>query len=409
MKPLETPARLEPCGIEEHVPEALSDLALTLQGEARDLGRGLHPDSAAELRDLTRIMNAYYSNLIEGHNTRPRDIEAALEGRLDEVEDRPLAEEAAAHVHVQSWIDARHAAGDLAEPTSVAFIRDLHRRFYAEMPEAYRFVEHDGEKVRIEPGAFRDGRDVAVGDHLPPSAHRLDAFMAHFETRYRGLTRGGTGRILSIPAAHHRLNYIHPFLDGNGRVSRLMSHAMCQTAGIGAHGLWSVSRGLARGLRDPAEYKERMRMADTPRQGSRDGRGNLSRGALEGFTAWFLTTALDQVRFTASMFDIEGLRDRYRALLGRLYPRNDRLAVLTDHVLRHGEMRRGDARFVTGSQDRVASKDLKTLTEAGFLKSDTSKGPVRIAFPLTYRESLFPNLFTDAAPVVPAPPDVPGL
>ena len=409
MKQLETPARLEPCGIEEQVPEALSDLALTLQEEARDLGRGLHPDSAAELRDLTRIMNAYYSNLIEGHNTRPRDIEAALEGRLDEVEDRPLAEEAAAHVHVQSWIDTRHAAGNLAEPTSVAFIRDLHKRFYAEMPEAYRFVEHDGERVRIEPGAFRDGREVAVGDHLPPSAHRLDAFMAYFETRYRELTRGGTGRILSIPAAHHRLNYIHPFLDGNGRVSRLMSHAMFQTAGIGAHGLWSVSRGLARGLRDPAEYKERMRMADTPRQGSRDGRGNLSRAALEGFTAWFLTTALDQVRFTASMFDIEGLRDRYRALLGRLYPRNDRLSVLTDHVLRQGEMRRGDARFVTGSQDRVASKDLKTLTEAGFLKSDTPKGPVRIAFPLTYRESLFPNLFTDVDPVVPAPPDVPGL
>lgn len=387
----------------------MSDLALTLQGEARDLGRGLHPDSAAELRDLTRIMNAYYSNLIEGHNTRPRDIEAALEGCLDEVADRPLAEEGAAHVHVQSWNDARHAAGDLAEPTSVAFIRDLHRRFYEEMPEAYRFIEHDGKRVRIEPGAVRDGHEVAVGAHLPPSAHRLDAFMAHFETRYRGLTRGGTRRILSIPAAHHRQNYIHPFPDGNGRVSRLMSHAMCQTAGIGAHGLWSVSRGLARGLRDPAEYKERMRMADTPRQGSRDGRGTLSRTALEGLTGWFLTTALDQVRFTASMFDIEGLRDRCRALLGRLYPRNERLPVLVDHVLRHGEMRRGDARLVTGSQDRVASKDLKTLTEAGFLKSGTPKGPVRVGFPLAYRESLFPNLFADVEPVVPAPPDVPGL
>ena len=51
-----------------------------------------------------------------------------------------------------------------------------------------------------------------------------------------------------------RLNYIHPFPEGNGRVSRLMSHAMAHTAGIGAHRLWSVSRGLARGLESRTEY-----------------------------------------------------------------------------------------------------------------------------------------------------------
>ena len=89
---------MEPCGIEESIPEALTDLVLDVQDRASRLGRNLHPASAAELRAMTRIMNAYYSNLIEGHNTKPRDIEAALAGRMDEVEDRPLAEEAAARV-----------------------------------------------------------------------------------------------------------------------------------------------------------------------------------------------------------------------------------------------------------------------------------------------------------------------
>jgi Fic family protein len=54
-------------------------------------------------------------------------------------------------------------------------------------------------------------------------------------------------------------------------VSRLMSHAMAAVAGIGARGLWSVSRGLARGLESRTDYKRMMDFADTPRQGDLDG------------------------------------------------------------------------------------------------------------------------------------------
>ena len=407
---LETPARIEPCGIEEMVPEELMDLVLEIRSAAEALGRRLHPDSAAELRSMTRIMNAYYSNLIEGHNTRPRDIEAALAGQLDHVENRPLAEEAVAHVSVQAWIDQRYSEGQLPEPTSVEFIQELHLRFYEAMPEELRFTEHDGVRKEIVPGTFRvEGEEVEVGRHLPPSAERLPAFMGHFSSRYHDLTRGAAGKILSIPAAHHRLNYIHPFLDGNGRVSRLMSHAMCQSAGIGGHGLWSISRGLARGLADPAEYKERMDAADHQRRGDRDGRGNLSLAALTSFSAWFLTVMLDQIRFTEAMFDLTSLQDRYTRLIGDLYPGKDRLPQLIKRVLAQGEMPRGDASFVTGVKDRAARNDLSELLKAGFLKSDTPKGPVRIAFPLDYRERLFPNLFTDVDPVVPAPPDIPQL
>lgn len=66
-------------------------------------------------------MNAYYSNLIEGHNTRPADIAAALDGRADEAENRPLAEAAAAHVRVQEWIDTEFDAGQHGAPWSTLF------------------------------------------------------------------------------------------------------------------------------------------------------------------------------------------------------------------------------------------------------------------------------------------------
>lgn len=107
--------------------------------------------------------------------------------------------------------------------------------------------------------------------------------MRYFERRYRLAPMGKGGRIIALATAHHRLNYIHPFPDGNGRVSRLMSHAMGLSAGIGAGGLWSVSRGLARGLQSRHEYKQMMDYADSPRQGDLDGRGNLSQKALVEF------------------------------------------------------------------------------------------------------------------------------
>ena len=402
---IEAVTRIEPCGIEEMIPEPLSDLVVSIRDEASEAGRGLHSDSVVELRGLVRIMNAYYSNLIEGHNTRPHDIEAALRGAP--VENRPLAEEAAAHVRVQEWIDEIADKGTLPEPTSVAFIVDIHRRFYDAMPAEFRYTEQGGRRVEVVPGAFRS-HEVQVGRHVPPSPPRIADFMAHYERRYVGLTRGATGRILAIPAAHHRLNYIHPFLDGNGRVSRLVSHAMIRKAGIGAGGLWSISRGLARGLDDRGDYKRWMDAADTPRQGDRDGRGNLSTRSLMGFTSWFLTVMLDQIRFTKAMLDLDRLRPRYLALVRDVTVGDGRINKLVEHVLRYGSLHRGDAEIVLRVGERTARSALKTALDAGFLTSSGPKTPVRIAFPIDYRERLFPNLFSEA-PVDPPPPPTPPI
>jgi Fic family protein len=236
---------------------------------------------------------------------------------------------------------------------------EVHRRFYAEMPEEFRHVEQDGRpRVEIVPGAFRTG-DVQVGRHLPPSPPRIADFMAHYARRYAMLTRGATGRILAIPAAHHRLNYIHPFLDGNGRVSRLISHAMIRSAGVGAGGLWSISRGLE----DRGEYKRWMDAADTPRQGDRDGRGNLSMRSLVGFTGWFLTVMLDQIRFTRAMLDLDRLRPRYLALARDVTGGDERIGRLVDHVLRHGELARGDAELVLRTSERTARTALKRVSD----------------------------------------------
>src|ERR1051325_9808128 len=115
-QPLESVGRIEPARL-EHPPEEVADLAAELSAAAAKLGRSLHPRTAAHLAELVRIMNTYYSNLIEGHDTRPRDIERALAGELDkDAGRRNLQIEAAAHVRVQREIDRLAARGEVTEP-----------------------------------------------------------------------------------------------------------------------------------------------------------------------------------------------------------------------------------------------------------------------------------------------------
>lgn len=85
--PAETPTRIEPCLVDEPRGELL-DLLAELPVAATRLGARLSPRTAASLADLVRVMNCYYSNLIEGHNTRPRDIVRAWGDEFDTDEGR---------------------------------------------------------------------------------------------------------------------------------------------------------------------------------------------------------------------------------------------------------------------------------------------------------------------------------
>ena len=220
--------------------------------------------------------------------------------------------------------------------------------------------------------------------------------MARFETRYRLANERSGSRLLAVPAAHHRFNYIHPFPDDNGRVSRLMSHAMVHGAGIGAHGLWSVSRGLARGPESRGDYHRMMSHADSPRQGDLDGRGNLSTRALNDFSLWFLRVCLDQVTFMAGLFDLGGLAarlERWAATSDGMKPEAGRLLK---EALYRGEFERGEASRLSGLPERSARRALVQLTDAGLLASDTPKGPVSLRFPASALDSLFPKLYPES-------------
>lgn len=387
---IENTYTMEPMLPQEGVRE-LEDLAITLVAKSSALAGQVNPLVAKSIGDLVRSMNCYYSNLIEGHDTHPRDIERALASDYyADPKKRDLQLEARAHIELQEIIDFGGGKHGLFEAD---YIRWLHYEFCSRLPDELLWVENPdtGERVQVIPGKFRSG-DVQVGQHIPPSADALDKFMDRFEDAYAPKKLSRLRRVIAVPAAHHRLLWIHPFYDGNGRVARMHSHAYLKEIGIGSS-LWSVSRGLARRVED---YKRLLMAADNPRQGDLDGRGNLSAKFLKDFCVFFLETCIDQVEFMESILkptDLLRRIERYTddAIQAKKLPKGS--FKLLREALQAGEFKRGRAAEITGYKERQASTVLKALTDKGLLVADTPKGAVRLGFPNEIVEWWFPLLY----------------
>src|SRR5690606_10154777 len=108
------------------------------------------------------------------------------------------------------------------------------------LPDDLLWVEDPATKdrIRVVPGELRK-RDVQVGTHVAVSPGALPRFLERFSEVYGSVGRAEA--IIATAAAHHRLLWIHPFIDGNGRVARLMSHAMLLDL-LDTGGVWSVAR-----------------------------------------------------------------------------------------------------------------------------------------------------------------------
>lgn len=370
---------------------ALTDLALELAQKSSGFRRSLPESLLASLADLVRSMNCYYSNLIEGHDTHPIDIERALKNDYSkDARKRDLQLEAKAHITVQKWIDGGGLKG---RAVTMEGIREVHRRFCEELPDDLLWVEDPAtkERVRVGPGELRR-KDVAVGAHIAVSPGAVPRFLRRFEEIYGAVNK--TESILSAAAAHHRLVWIHPFVDGNGRVARLMSHAtMLNTLDTGA--IWSVARGLARSVND---YKQHLAACDATRRNDLDGRGNLSEEALAAFTDYFLRTCIDQVTFMEELMQPDRLRARIllwveeEIRLNTLPPKSGNIL---EAVLYRGELPRGDAAGTVGAGERHARRIVSALVERGVLASDSARAPLRLVFPAALASRWMPGLFPE--------------
>jgi Fic family protein len=371
----------------------LPDLALELGQRSAGFQRSLPASLLISLADLVRTMNCYYSNLIEGHATHPVDIELALKGDYSrDARKRDLQLEAQAHITVQQWIDAGGLDGRVVTEDS---IREIHRRFCEHLPSDLLSVEDPITKQRAQviPGALRT-RDVKVGQHVAISPGAVPRFLGRFQEVYGGL--GTADTVIAAAAAHHRLLWIHPFLDGNGRVARLLSHAML-LATLRTGAVWSIARGLARSVE---AYKGHLAACDQTRRNDLDGRGPLSEEALVVFTEFFLKTCIDQVAFMESLIQPDALRARIltwaaeEIRLNRLPPKS---GEIIQAVLYRGELPRAETPGVVGAGERHARRIVAALLDRGVLVSESTRAPLRLAFPAALASRWMPGLFPERA------------
>jgi len=159
--------------------------------------------------------------------------------------------------------------------------------------------------------------------------------------------------------------------------------------------VWSVARGLARNVR---EYKQHLAACDEQRRNDFDGRGNLGEEALAEFTRFYLTTAIDQVKFMDGLMQPDRLRARIllwaeeEIRLGFLPPQS---SAILEAALYRGELPRGDASQTIGGSQRNARRIVAALIDKGVLTSESSRAPLRLAFPAALASRWMPGLFPE--------------
>jgi Fic family protein len=387
--------------------ESLEDLARAVMGASAGLADRFPLVTLNGVRSLLRIVNSYYSNLIEGNSTHPIDIEKAI--RKDYSADpakRNRQIESKIHITVQEEIDQRLSKEPGLNVASPEFLRWVHRIFYEKMPPELHWVSgFDGKRELVVAGHFRS-RAVKVGDHIPPDAEEIDLLARYFALRYNPDNYHGVSPLVALAASHHRLMWIHPFLDGNGRVARLFTDAYFVRSGITGYGLWNVSRGLARSRED---YRRYLADADERRLGDFDGRGTLSERRLKVFCKFFLEVCLDQAKYMSGLLKLHDFTWRLEKYV-RL--RNDGLAPSpsgSEETLRlevaavlkaaaiEGEIGRGEAVRLIGMSERAGRDVLKGLIKEGLLVSDSPKGAVRLGFPAHSAGYWFPDIYPGEA------------
>jgi Fic family protein len=376
--------------------EPLLEKASVLTRAAVLLGRAAGPRARLELRALLRAMNSYYTNRIEGEHTRPSEIAQALQQDFSANADLARKQRlAVAHIRAEERCEALvdSHANAVQWLYSGEGLCTLHRQLFGELDAAdWRLA--DGSVMQL--GALRQ-RAVAVGVHEAPSAAALPRFLARWSQVYGGM-RAGEASVVALAAAHHRLTWMHPFLDGNGRVARLHTHLLLRAAGL-ADGLWSPLRGFAR---SEPRYKALLQAADEHRRGDLDGRGNLTQAGLVNWIDYTLDLCIDQVQFMSLQLDVEGMRGRIEAALtfeeSTLANGVRRQALVPLHYLfaTQAELGRADFKTLTGLGERVATQTLSALLKRGFLASDTPYGALRFAVPQHALRFYFPALWPEA-------------
>ncbi|PRA73028.1 cell filamentation protein Fic [Pseudomonas sp. MYb187] len=391
---------LTPFISQDKAPGGLQDAVVELTQLDAALNANIPQPLRLPMIHLLRQVNSFYSNKIEGNPMLPVDVLRAEEIQNGENITEDLLE-IKCHIEAQRRLST-DPIDEVAISTCESIAR-MHRELYVGMPEEHirAKINGEGETALFSPGEFRT-HEVRVGQHIPPPAESIGSYLNWFEGAYRLDRLHGMTPILAAAAAHHRLMWIHPFLDGNGRTGRLFTDQYLRAAGLGGYGLWTLSRGFGQKVE---EYYAALNAADHVRKGDLDGRGELSDGGLLKFTEYFIATALEQVSYFTSLLEPRMLNqciDYYFEMRKRgTLPTTTNMELpllrieardVYRDLLYHGPMQRSEIHAKLGMSERTTRNLLSQMADEGLISLD---GRTLVSLKLSRHsiEFLFPALF----------------
>lgn len=327
-----------------------SDLVATLFEIERlraDIGTGDTPyDTYVELHRLFDFVMSVVSARIEGNHTT---VYEAIERTDSQSDPQREITNIAAAVRFIDELDAH-------TPLTHALVRELHQRVVADLVR-------EGDPT---PGAYRDVEvGIVESDHRPPSwvtVHAEMSALLDFANEDRPLHE----QMLQIAIAHHRFVWIHPFRNGNGRVSRLFTYAMLRKTVFATRGYSALNPTAVFG-NDRDSYISALEAAD-----------DLSDVGTIAWAEYFVTGIRDDIARLVDLQQHAFVIDQVVApALDGL--RRDGLVSSQEHdalriALERGVIKSGDLEDVVPGSPSYRSRFIRGLREQHFLQQ-AEEGP----------------------------------
>jgi len=381
-------------------------------GELKDMAQELYTASAAmegsialetarQLGERLRFVNSYYSNLIEGHKTTIPEIERALSRDFSDKPERRYAQElCAAHVLTEREIMGKLFESPDQNVCQPSYLSEIHRKFYGHLPPEHQFTHHAGgfSAIPVMAGEFRD-LEVSVDGRTQhgPDARDLPGVMESFAKESDPAVFHGDERLIVAAVSHHRLTWLHPFRDGNGRLARLHTGLYLARSKVNRANLWSLSRGFSR---NKGGYMLNLLATDSP--GQPEDEVFFDAALTADFCRFFFEICLDQIGFMRQLLKLEEVERRIEWLVSTLiHGRMPQLAPESSRLLRavfrRGAVPRGEAPEIVGKPERTTRRTvIAPLLNAGLLLSSSHRAPLCMGLPVPALPYLFPGLFDPA-------------
>jgi Fic family protein len=375
----------------------LKDMAQEIIAASAGLESKVAGETAVVLGDKLRLINSYYSNLIEGHKTTIPDINMALKNKFSQDPDKKYAQElCAAHVETEKRFMESVNTPQKINICSQQFLSEIHAAFYANLPEEHLFTHTPKgfSRTPVNPGQIRDINVSVDGRSLHGPHHQdLPALLKTFARSYAPDQFHGDERLIAMAASHHRLTWLHPFRDGNGRVARLFSGLYLAKIGVNKGNLWSLSRGLSRNKK---QYMFELWSTDSPDE--QNDFHYFDDDLLADFCDFFFKICLDQIRFMEDLLRLDQIESRIdwyvetRAKHDKKPLRSEAAKVLRAVFMR-GAVPRGMAVEILNMSERSARRIVSALIEKGLLRSQSHRAPLTIGLPIEVLPYYFPDLY----------------